>query len=58
MSSTNDDMVVAYGVLKQIRLQIYVECDLRAAEMVAVWGLDGLCFSNEIAVKVWAAPFE
>ena len=58
MPPTNDDMVIADGVLKQVRLQIYVECDLRAAEMVAVGRFDGLRLGDKVTVKFWATPFK
>ena len=48
MRSTDDDMVVADGMLEQIRLQIHIERDLRAAEMVAVRCFYGLCLGDKI----------
>ena len=58
VSSTDNDVVVADGMLEQIRLQVHVECDLRTAEMVAVRCFDGFGFSDEITVKFCAAPFK
>jgi hypothetical protein len=58
MPTSHNDVVVADGMLQQIRLQVYNERDLRAAEMVTLWGLDGLCFGNEITVHFRAAPFK
>ena len=58
MPSTDDDVVVADGMLEQIRLQVYVECDLRATEMVAVWRFDGLRFGDKKAVELGATPFK
>ena len=56
--STDDDVVVADGMLEQVRLQVHVKRDLRAAEMVAVRCLYGLGLRDEITVQLWAAPFE
>ena len=50
MSPTDDNMMVADGVLEQIRFQVHIERDLCAAEMVAVRCFDGLCFDDEITV--------
>ncbi len=50
MPSTDDDVVVADGMLKQIRLQVHIECDLRAAEMIAIWRFDGLRFGDKITI--------
>ena len=58
MPPTDDDMVVADGMLKQIRLQVHIECDLRATEMLAVWRFDGLRFGDKIAVEFGATPFK
>ena len=58
MSSSNDDMMVTDGMLEQIRLQVDVERDLGAAEMVAVRRFDGLCLGDEVTVEFLATPFE
>ena len=58
MSPTDDDVVVADGMLEQVRLQVHVERDLCATEMVAVRRFDGFSFRDEIAVQLRAAPFE
>ena len=58
MSPTDNDVVVANGVLEQIRLQVDVERDLCATKMVAVRCFDGLCLGDEIAVNFLAAPFK
>ena len=58
MPPTDDDMVVADGMLEQIRLQINAKSDLCATEMLAVRCFDGLCLGNKIAFKLWATPFE
>ena len=58
MSSTDDDVVVADGMLKQVRFQVHVERDLCATEMVAVRRFDGFGLCNEIAVEFRATPFE
>lgn len=58
MSTTDDDMVVAYGMLEQVRLQIDVERNLRATEMVAIRRFHSFCLGNEIMVELRAAPFE
>ena len=50
MPSANDDVMVADGMLQQIGLQVYVERDLRAAKMVAVGRLYGLCFGDKKTV--------
>ena len=50
MPTTENDVVVADGMLKQIRLQVHVECDLRAAEMLAVWRFNGFGLCDEITV--------
>ena len=50
MLPSDDDMVVANGMLEQIRLQVHIERDLRAAEMVAVRALNGLRLRNEITI--------
>ena len=47
---TDDDVMVADGMLQQIRLQVDIERNLRAAEMVAVRRLDGLRLRDEITV--------
>ena len=58
MTPTDDDMVVADGVLQQIRLQVHVERDLCAAEMVAVGRFDGFGLSDVVTVKLRTAPFK
>ena len=58
MSPTDDDVVVADGMLKQVRLQVDIERDLRAAEMVAVRRLDGFGLGDEVTVKFRATPFK
>lgn len=58
MPPANDDMVVADGVLEQIRLQIDIERDLRATEMVTVRHLNGSCFGDKETVEFWATPFK
>ena len=58
MSPTDDDVVVTDGMLEQIRLQVHLKCDLRAAEMIAVRRFDGLCFGDKVTVKFWATPFK
>ena len=58
VSPTDDDVMVADGMLEQVRLQVYVERDLCAAEMVAVRRLDSLGLRDEIAVQLRATPFE
>lgn len=58
MSSTNDDVVVADGVLQQVRFQVYIERDLRATEMVAVRRFYGFGLCDEITVQFRATPFE
>ena len=50
MPPTDDDVVVADGMLEQVRLQVYVERDLCATEMVAVRRFDGLGFCDEITI--------
>ena len=58
MSSTDDGVVVADGMLEQIRLQVHIERDLRAAEMVAVRRFDGFSFCDKAAVKFRTTPFK
>ena len=58
MSSTDDDVVVADGMLEQIRLQVDVQGDLRTTEMFAVGRFDGFSFGDEITVQLRAAPFK
>ena len=58
MSPTDDDVVVADGMLEQVRLQVHVERDLCATEMVAVGRFDGFGLRDEIAVQLRATPFE
>ena len=58
MSSANDDVVIADGMLEQVWLQIHVKRDLRAAEMVAVRRRHGLRLNNEITIQLRATPFE
>ena len=58
MSTANDDVVIADGMLEQVRLQIDIERDLRAAEMVAVRRCHGLSLDNEITVQLRTTPFE
>ena len=54
----DDDVVVADGMLEQVRLQVHVERDLCATEMVAVRHFYGFGLCDEIMVQLWAAPFE
>ena len=58
MSPTDDDVVVADGMLEQVRLQVHVERDLCATEMVAVRCCNGLGLCDKIAVKLRPSPFE
>ena len=58
MTPTDDDVVVADGVLQQIRLQVHVERDLCAAEMVAVGRFDGFGLCHEIPVQLRTTPFK
>ena len=58
MSSTDDDVVVADGLLEQVGFQVHVERDLCATEMVAVRRFDGFGLCNEIAVQLRTTPFE
>ena len=58
MSPTDNDVVVAYGMLQQVRLQVDIERDLRAAEVVAVGHFDGFRFGDEVAVEFRPAPFK
>ena len=57
MPSTDDDVVVTDGMLQQIRLQVDVKGDLRAAEVVAVRRCYGLCLGDDITVELRTAPF-
>ena len=58
VSPTDDDMVVADGMLEQRRLQVHIERDLCATKMVAVGRFDGFGFGNEITIQFRAAPFK
>ena len=58
VSPTDDDMVVADGMLQQVGLQIDIQGDLRAAEMVAVRRFDGLGLRDKETVEFWATPFK
>ena len=58
MSPTDDDVVVANGMLEQIRLQVDVERDLCATKMVTVRRFDGLCLNDKISVQLGTSPFK
>ena len=58
MSSADDDMVVADGMLEQVGLQIHIQGDLCAAEMVAVGRFDGFGLGDEETVHLRATPFK
>ena len=51
-------MMVANGMLEQVRLQVHTQSDLCAAKMLAVRCFDGFGFSDEIAIKFWTSPFK
>lgn len=58
MSSAYDDVVIADGMLEQIRFQVHVKRNLRAAEMLTVRSLDSFGLSNEITVQLRTTPFK
>ena len=58
VSPTDDDVVVADRMLEQVRLQVHIERDLSAAEMVTIRHFDGLRLGDEIMVQLRTAPFK
>ena len=58
MLPSDDDMVVAYGMFQQIGLEVDVEGDLGAAEMLAIRCLHGLGFGDKKTIQFGTSPFE